>query len=650
MNRQRPWPETEPWFTEEETLVMATRFEVISGLDGHGYDFPGAIDDVRALNPDITVLSYWEAMGVQAVGSRMAAVDLEEDVFIHSADPASLVAVAHEGHTVLWFVQDARGRRQHQYHDPPGVSEYLVEVASSADGPFSLVGDPIPDLGPDFYRFEDDVVDPNRVYRVRSRLFSGEVVDYSWTISVDPDAPATIAAARMFSDGSMTALCYGDCPANPAGLRVDIDLDNDHVYSVGESFAFDVAEPYEDGSMLYTGTATSPIVAGFRKLDIMKRGTPPPRRVVRTRQRQIVDTTPQPESTGLCGHRIVKVDSPEVCAPLSGSYQTGLYNNRVQMRLHGSYLVWPNHPTWMALVTQRLADALAAGYDGLRLDTALDTLELHWSATGLPPDWAGEEDPRIADAMDELLATLAAHEPNAILTINGFFSVRDPNSFYQYLNHVDGGDFEFFGIGQPFPSEGHDLLWNTAAAVEAIWQTRAQGRWAVAVAGAAVDNVIGRLKSFAVYLLVADEGVFFYNEIGFACQDVVYLPEWDVPLGPPVRSVDGWEDLLDPRGDLLLSREFENGWVFFNPDASRDTLDFDPPMYRLSVTGGLSTLLGGDGVAHYTPVDTITLDHGDEAILVIDVPGDLGRDLDQDDDMDLSDFATLLATHGTACE
>ncbi len=599
VNRQRPWPYTDPWFTPAELDVLARRFELLSGLDGHGYDFPGALGDVLALNPGVAALTHWESMGV--AGQRIGTLDHDEDAFLHSADPASLTASVFGGATVLWFLQDGRARAYSSYYEPPGVLEYVVEVAEHAGAPFLQFGPAIPDEGLGYYTASDPVVSAARVYRVRSRLAStGQLVPYSWTVSADPAAPVSLAVGRVLEDGSMCALCYGDCPASADGLRAELDLDNDHEFETDEQFVFASRVVREDGSVLYEGVADGPGVAGRYS------------------------------------QRIAVAATPERRVPLAGAYQSGMYNNRIQMRLFGTYLVWPDHPSWIALTSARLAEALAAGYVGMRLDFVLDTLAPSWSASGLLADWE-PGDPRIADAMNELLAALRSSQPAALFAINGYFAIDEPEHFYEYLDRADAADFEFFALSAQ--SESPVVEYSTTEAVEQIWQTRAAGRLAIALCGAAPENVVGRLNSFAMYLLALDEGVLFYNESDAACQAVTWLAEWEVPLGAPLQAVDSWEDLLDPRGAFLLSRAFQFGSVLYNRDDAPVVVALDAPMYRLDVVGGQSPRVGGDGAAGYTPVTQVTLAPQHAAILLATVPGDVTGD----GVFDAADWAALPA-------
>ena len=53
-----------------------------------------------------------------------------------------------------------------------------------------------------------------------------------------------------------------------------------------------------------------------------------------------------------------------------------------------------------------------------------------------------------------------------------------------------------------------------------------------------------------------------------------------------------------PSGDSVLAREFESGPALYNSNMDQVTIEFDEPLYLLSVTGGLPTFVGGDSEAH----------------------------------------------------
>ncbi len=582
VHRQRPIPPTQ-WFTNQEFQVMANHMGILNGPDGGGISFPGPFDEVLAINPDAVSLAQWEAMDVQPGDSaRMEALDVVEDVFIHSADPASLTASVNGTQTTLWFIQDIRGAQIAPQYTPPGVTEYLVEWAPNATGPWTLL-QTIPDQGFMFYNAVDSTVDASRFYRIRTRLLDDRVIDFSWTAQIDLTATISVAIASVTLGGDMTILCYGDAPTDPANARLEVDLNNNKVFEVSERFPLATVAAFGDGGTLFTGPTTNPLVAA----DLQS------------------------------FRAVVTGDTQTVRGPVLGAYQTARLNNRINSRSHDPYLIWASHPLHIAQTLERLDAALVLGFAGMRFDFAFDTLELDWAASGVPPDWVvGTGDTRIADSVETFLATIKASRPEAILTINGRWAVNDPsNLFDRYMPHVDGADVEFFVIGND--ADATSIQSNTATSLGAVWRLRSMGKLAFCLAGANRLNLEGRLKSFAFYLFVTDDNTYFYNELGDEFnQSVVYFPEWDVPLGQPIAPTTDFADLVDPANPNLLSRDFDSGRVIYNNGLAPQVVAPGRTMDLLSVEGGLSPLAGGDGLAVYESVTSVTIQPGDVAILV----------------------------------
>ena len=80
----------------DQELDVLKRFDLIAGLDGHGYNFPGVIDRFRAKGGVAPVLCSGNTMDIQADvtnDTRFASINRHEQAFFHSADPASLRAI-----------------------------------------------------------------------------------------------------------------------------------------------------------------------------------------------------------------------------------------------------------------------------------------------------------------------------------------------------------------------------------------------------------------------------------------------------------------------------------------------------------------------------------------------------------------------------
>lgn len=218
--RQRPWPTTSQWFSAQEMELLGSRYEVIEGLDGHGYDWPGAVEPLIEVNPSAMALCHWHAMTVAPTGYAFGALNFEEEAFIHSADPAGLIVAPHQGATRVCFRRDARaGLIAPEDPDAPTVVEYIVERATNSTSPFSQIG-VVPETGDASYVFGVAGVNGVRVYRVRTKLSDGSIVPYSWTATTDTTIAARVTSATiMRSTGMLRAVVSGTPPADPAAVR-----------------------------------------------------------------------------------------------------------------------------------------------------------------------------------------------------------------------------------------------------------------------------------------------------------------------------------------------------------------------------------------------------------------------------------------------
>lgn len=605
--RQRPWPTTLPWFTAAEYQLMADRFAVVESLDGHGYDWPGAVGGLLSANPAARAVCHWHAMTVQPTGDTFARLNMEEDAFIHSADPASLVAAAHLGATKLWFRRDARAWAiDPEDPEAPTVESYIIERATSPTSAFTQIGT-LQEDGSAVKSFANAGINASRLYRVRTKLSDGTVIPYSWNASVDTTVTsAAVATTFSRSTGAVTVTAAGTPPTDPGAVVIEADLNNNHIFEPSERFPCTSTQAETGGTRTYSATVTGEEVNAFYSYRVKINGA--------------------------------------VSAPKTGAYQTGGLNNRVQLRGFGALCVWPNNPTWVALTHERMADALALGYAGMRLDFTLDTLDAFWSATGLTPDWQ-PGDTRIADGVDALLSGLRTAFPQSIITFNGRYTISDPMNYPRYLASADIAEFEYFAVGyEPDHPYMHS---STFGMMENAWLTRHLGKSAAMISGASTTNHQGRLRVIAAYLLICDEQVMLYNHTEDYLEDVVHLPEWELPLGDPLTISRWWYDIDDPRGDLLMSRRFENGEVFYNPhQGSPATIELETPMHGVGITGGLSALVGGDGEITYTPVSgSVTIPPGEPLILVRDT-GACPGDANNDNTVDVDDLSIVLGEWG----
>lgn len=591
INRQNPATS----ISDDELALLSERYAAVSGLDGHGYNFPGAIASLRAIDAEMPVLCHTEAMAIQMDGGRYSQLDANENGFFHSADPASLRVLIHDGSTILWFKRDARAYSANGRYTAHGVLRYLVEAANAEEGPFELLSDSLIEDGSSYYYHQEAATDVSRFYRVRTQL--GDLSEVVYSNPVQPDAATTsLGIVSMNRNGDFSVTCYGaDCPADAKDVVLQVDLNNNRVFDDGDCTLAD-------------GQTTSP--------DTCEREPATDRIVLGDGGVAYTGRLQRPTQKTLFSYRAILANVPTVVAPAEGrSYQVSGINNRLQMPSFGSLLVDPNDAVWRDQLEKRLLDCLDHGYNGMRLDFAFDSIDLPWIATGRAIDSELSRVAAIPTAVNSILDRLSVAAPTAILTFNGYYVATGQKPFFDsYLDSTDGADFEFFAFG--FRRNATEIHSGTAEAAARILDVNRQGKWAIAVSRYEETNIAARLKSLTMYLLIAGDNVYYCCQTDRAGQNIPYFPEWDVPLGRPLAVLDELGALVDPRADRLFSRDFENGSVHYNAGNQPIEIDLGETHHRLSVTGGLDPIVGGDGVAHYDPVTVLAIEPKDVAIVV----------------------------------
>jgi hypothetical protein len=595
-------------YTQNELDVMLAHYHVVTGLDGHGeYRDAGHAATLRAARPDLPVLCYASAMDISTAKPEFSIVDPHEDLFWHSADPASLRVGRAAAGDIVWFRRDRRASRT------GGVAGYLVEKAASAAGPWQSVGGLIPDTSSEFYSVAVDTAAAASaaVYRVRvqmadtsTRLYSGVVapVDIGnlFLTAAGFVIPEPVTAPT--ADIGFEARCYGtQCPASAADIHLAIDLNNNRQYGTAmcgtdaqrvplaadiasgcERFAFSAAGTTGDGSRRYTQTLRLPV-------------STPPR-----------------------SYRVVLAGDAGITAHNAGeSYQSFPYNNRLVMPDFYAQLLHAADARWIGVQRDRLQACRARGYSGMRFDFALTTLDPTWIASGLPPDWQ-PGDTRVRNETVEMFTALRAADPTAHLTFNGLFvDVAPYAGFDNLLQTTSGGDIEYFAFRV---NASGDTERSSAGAIrdalEGMLRAGTAGRWAVALSAGRENDTVARLTSLALYLLVSGPDSYYYYSTDIAYQSVELYPEWSLPLGAPASQPASLAELESATVPRLFERRFDGGVVYANLGTSATNVDLGTTGYVVALSGGRSPQLGGAGTMSTSAATTIPLDPGAAAIVL----------------------------------
>lgn len=554
--------------------ILTQHADLVFGLDGHGYEFPGYLARFRAAKPETPVYAFMTTMALQRVDDsddRFQRLDRHEDAFLHCADPASLKVFLMHGDARLFWVRDVRHSPSKGFSNPIGISEYVIETSAAKEGPWTGAGAPVAESGQTYYQ----ATIPSgaaRWYRLRSRFKdSGELGLFSWPTRPDT-SPTGVAYAQFHADMTFRVGMWGTGPEDPEDVVIEWGKQGRWVLLAKASTKRTTA----DGLTEYVGTVGNVPRSGAW--------------VARVRDQRSSTT--------------------------SMTLDPGRRNNRIADR-YGAHLFKPDEEHVLAMFHKRITEMQRLGLTGLRLDFALDSYPA-WYVAAVP---AGE-DAAYADIKPKvtaLLKALKASHPWCKLWINGISVPSKVTDLADYMTIVDGADCEFIGWSNPAdtaPFRDADMLDGVIAVAH-------QGDKPVAcyvLAGA--TNAEARLTSLARYWLVYRDNVYYQFMSLDNHQSVDYLPELDLDMGEPDRSrLESRRDLIDGR---VYRRTFAKGQAIYNPGTNAVTVDLRGPQYVVGLSGGHSQKQGGDGTVQFDGPRTEVVVPPKRGVIVVKEP-DLGR-------------------------
>ena len=236
-------------------------------------------------------------------------------------------------------------------------------------------------------------------------------------------------------------------------------------------------------------------------------------------------------------------------------------------------------------------------YDGLFIDSAghrLSPGEVH----GIMPD--GYSDVKWRDERYEDLRFIKSYLPDKLVVFNGLHS--DNGAEYS-LNLTDGGMWETFAFRTKDGAYYGEEKWLEAIRLADVYGDEKYICLVSKKAGF-TENVSSRMFVFASYLLVSHPKVVLYiSDLSYGTKVILYYPEYDVDLGPPLGP-------YSERGGIY-ERRYAKGRVLVNPSAyASKTVFLDAPSEKVAPVGGGIVLPDGSWHGRLTlqPVsETITL-------------------------------------------
>ncbi len=595
-------------YSSAEWSVLTQRSSAVVGLDNHGYDFPGALPRFVREAPNTPAFAFSDSLAFSPdwCDDRFSAVDVDEASFFHSSEPASMVAraVASSKVALYWHADSRESPEAHvgscAYRDYYKTVAYLLEYSSTPGGSYRLLAE-IPahsqtaDQTP-IYSWTCSSCSTRRYYRVRSRLSDGTIVPYSWPVRPQSMFPAIFYLVLR--------------PAGPGVVEFEALVRTDSLLPPSQ-FIVERQARYEKSVFYPVGSATTytPISSKFATYS----GT------VALGRNSYVRV------------RFGAVSYPNGSDSILYSGGTSRRNNRSLTR-YGSMALRPTSVILRDVLAGRARAVVDLGADGLFLDFVHDNVGRLYnggnSGNLIAPVSTSEESefgPGYRAAAEALLDNLHQQVPAASRLFNGLYVPTTTRSAREaFVPRTEGMFVEYFA----FDNLGRNLDDRIPEAFDAIiahshrpptdLNDTSRDRLSLLATRGSANEVDKRRIGLALYLLVSHPNVMWQYSTADYYRDVTWLPEFSIPLGPPlIPALNAYSDLYWGRTDAMLRRAFENGLIIYNHSDSSHTIDLGEPLSPVLLQPGLDPILGGTGSYGVgIPVSRIEIPSKDAVILL----------------------------------
>jgi hypothetical protein len=229
------------------------------------------------------------------------------------------------------------------------------------------------------------------------------------------------------------------------------------------------------------------------------------------------------------------------------------------------YYLDPGDPGYQAFWLQRARQTQdKSSWDGIFIDDVFASLSTFENLGKLPAKYP--DDASYQTAVQGFLAYLykSYFMPNQVPVIGNITDLRENQTWYQYLNYLDGAMTYSFAV---LWSEGYltPEAWETQ--MQKIDQTQALGKSIILVAFGPKSDLDRQTFALASYLLINKGGASFaykysdtdyYEQIWHFDDNLLAL---GTPLGDRYRNGQTWR------------RDFTNGYVLVNPVAHTSSIN-----------------------------------------------------------------------------
>ena len=598
-------------YSPAEWSVLTQRSSAVVGLDNHGYDYPGALPRFAREAPDTPAFAFSDSLAITPdwCDDRFPAIDVDETSFFHSSEPASMVArvLGTSKVEIYWHADSRESPAAHvescSYRAYYKTVAYVLESSATPAGSYRVEAEvPAHTLTTGqspIYTWRCSSCSSNRYYRVSSRLADGAIVPYSWPVR----------PRRKTSEVLWLVLR----PAGPGVVEFEAYV-RGRPLPPPSQFVIERQARYDKDRFYPIASASSLRPISLSRSFATYSGT-----------------------VALNGSSYVRVRFGSATYPDNGdsilySGGTSRHNNR-SLTVYGSMALRPTSPVLRDVLAGRARTVVDAGAEGLFLDFVHDNVGRLYSGGNsgnlLAPVSSSEESefgPGYRAAAEALLDDLHERVPGLSILFNGLYVPSTTQSAREaYVPRSEGTFVEYFA----FDELGRNLYDRIPQAFDAIIDhshrppadanDTSRGKLSLLATRGSADEVDKRRIGLALYLLVSHPNVLWQYSTAEYYTDVTWLPEFSIPLGPPlIPALNDYSDLFyRPGTSAILQRAFENGLVLYNHTSKSQTIELGEPLSPVLIRPGLDPILGGTGSYEVgIPVNRIEMASLDAVILL----------------------------------
>lgn len=475
---------------------------------------------IRRFDKDYLILHYIDFVALHTFYPEFTKMNLKEEAFLHTGDPACLSITYDNGWKFYWL-QDRR------FDSTYNVSYHLYW---SFDSVYNFV--PTDTL---VRNTELKIFLPKSARWVLLKTVLDDTIELAFStpqkLIYDENAPKYVPleliSYKITSPKTTTYYSFKYkliSKAIPDSVYIYLDLNKNNVFDANEKIVIK-----QDLSLI-----------------------------------SLVDSLPDFQiNAGIENYLICFKDGKTYRVPEIGCWTSNV-NNRIKNDYYNFYVMDVGSSDWQDNYIEKALNSFQNGYNGIFCDDTWNRIGM-WGVDAYPP--LNYSDSIWFENAYEFLGKIKRAIGDKILYFNGLYEPRA----LRFLEQSDGGMTEGL-FHNHWAGYEYEAGWIRSCNLGIKCKNAYKKTW-VPLSGVWDNSSEPRLYCLASYLLVSYEDSYFGNAPNY--QTLAHYPEFDLPVGKPLTSAtDSIFELrkADIYGNYYYTREFENCIVYVNPSSDKSII------------------------------------------------------------------------------